>query len=227
MGLDVESVGLISFGLFMRLFLANKGVTPYTISVVICLQAGAAVISALFFPAIKRVFKTGYVLMVCSIGKMVFAIVFLFVVFREHYVADFEDEMVIITHDAIFIEIDSYYPEDTLVMTCVIMGSSILLAMFSQLDTLFSNQTIQEAVPVMDRGKYAGVEFSLRYTFTLIKQICIASLPMSELFLVLLVLTFVCEIVKLFFVTKYVLKGKPETAEEKELRLEKKELMNS
>ncbi|KAL5260180.1 hypothetical protein ACHWQZ_G010332 [Mnemiopsis leidyi] len=225
MGLDVESVGLISFGLFMRLFLANKGVTPYTISVLICLQAASAVISALFFPAIRRLFKGGYVITVCSVGKIVFAAVFLFVVFREQYTADFEEEMVIITHDAIFIAIEDYIPEDTAVMTWVIMGSSVLLAMFSQMDTLFSNQLIQESVTVGDRGRYAGVEFSFKYSFTLVKQILIASLAMRELFLVLLILTFVCEIIKLFLTTKYVMKTRKETSLEQQLKLEKKGLI--
>ena len=227
MGLDVESVGLISFGLFMRLFLANKGVTPYTISVLICLQAGAAVISALFFPAIRRFFKGGYVVTACSIGKIVFAAIFLFVVFRQSYTADFEEEMVIITHDAIFIAIEDYIPEDTAVMTWVIMGSSVLLAMFSQIDTLFSNQLIQESILVADRGRYAGVEFSLKYIFTLIKQIFIASIAMGELFLVLLVFTFVCEIIKLFFTTKYVMKSRKESSLERELKLEKTGLIGS
>ena len=182
-------------------------------------------ISALFFPAIRRVFKGGYVITVCSIGKIVFAAVFLFVVFRQSYTADFEEELVIITHDSIFIAIEDYIPEDTAVMTWVIMGSSVLLAMFSQIDTLFSNQLIQESVLVADRGRYAGVEFSLKYIFTLIKQISIASLAMKELVLVLLVYTFVCEIIKLFFTTKYVMKSRKGNGVEEELKLEKKGLI--
>eukprot|EP00116_Pleurobrachia_bachei_P007506 sb/3467768/ len=202
LGLDVESVGLISFGLFMRMFLAHKGVTPYTISVLLFLQSAAAVIAALFFPAIRRFCQDGYVLMLCVVGKIVFAAVFLFVVLKQTYQSEIEDAVVIITHDAIFIDLESVLPQDNTILTATIMVSSVLLAMFCQVDTLSSNQIIQESILDGNRGQYASAECSFKYIFTLIKQMCIACIAFESLFMVLLVLTFVCELVKLFLVVK-------------------------
>ena len=196
-----------------------------------CLQAGSATISALFFPILKKTVTTGFMIVTCTAAKIVFAAIFLLFVYRLTYDPAIEEELIIITHDSMFIEVEDYIPENNYVITAAIMGSSVVLAAFCQLDTLFSNQAIQECVPIADRGCYAGVEASLKYTFTLIKQICIAAITEnSTLFLVLLVMTLLCEIAKMFLATKYVLKcrtfySNPE--EEYEFELEQRGLIKS
>ena len=169
-------------------------------------QAGSAIISGASFKVIRQKFNGGYVIQVCSIGKTVFAAIFLFVVLKENYTNEIEEEVIIITHDAIFIEIIDTHPEDNFILTAVIMISSVLLAALSQIDTLMTNQIIQEAVELEGRGRYAATESMFRFSFILAKQVFVASIQSNTIFTVLLVLTFVCELGKCAMVTKYMVK---------------------